>query len=405
MKITIIGGGIVGMALALQCHRRNIECDVFEAAPEIRELGVGITLLPHATRELALLGVGNKIEALGIENRESRFYNRFGQLIYSEPRGRFAGYDSPERGVHRGQLHMCLYEAAREALGDRIHTGMKCVAVDQTADQAIAHFADPDSGEPRGTAEADLLIACDGVNSTVRRHFYPDDEIVFTGINTWRGTTRRKPILDGQTYLRVGSIRTGKMVIYPIIDDIDGSGDQLINWMAEIETENVSRNDWNQKGNIEDFLPIYKDWTFDWLNVRELIETADQILEYPMVDKDPVKQWTFGRITFAGDAAHPMYPRGSNGSAQGLIDARVLADLLTNRSPVEALKAYEDERLEKTGKVVETNRSHPPDFINIRVEELTGDQPFENLDDYISQAELKEMSDRYKAIAGFSLKT
>jgi 5-methylphenazine-1-carboxylate 1-monooxygenase len=192
-------------------------------------------------------------------------------------------------------------------------------------------------------------------------------------------------------------------VIYPIVDDIDSDGNQLINWMAEIEGDRRSRNDWNQPGRLEDFYHLYKDWVFDWLDVAEMIRGADQILEYPMVDKDPVDRWTFDRVTLAGDAAHPMYPRGSNGAAQGCIDARVLADcLLREADPRAALKAYEAERLPRANKVVLTNRANPPDFINIRVEELVGDRPFHNLDDFITQDELRALSDGYKKIAGFA---
>jgi 2-polyprenyl-6-methoxyphenol hydroxylase-like FAD-dependent oxidoreductase len=174
--------------------------------------------------------------------------------------------------------------------------------------------------------------------------------------------------------------------------------------MAEIQSDTTEKNDWNKPGKLEDLLPIYKDWRFDWLDVAEMIRTADTILEYPMVDKDPVARWTFDRVTFTGDAAHPMYPRGSNGAAQAMIDTRTLADCLARESdPLAALKAYETARLGPTSKVVRTNREQPPDFINIKVEELTGDRPFANLDDFITQDELRAMSERYKQIAGYAL--
>ena len=256
----------------------------------------------------------------------------------------------------------------------------------------------------REPVRADIAIACDGIQSAVRKQFYPDDKVVFTGINTWRGITRHKPILGGRTYMRVGSILTGKIVIYPIIDDIDGEGRQLINWMAEIKRDIRHSNDWNTTGKLSDFYSLYENWQFDWLDVAALIRNADQILEYPMVDKDPIAQWSFGRVTLAGDAAHPMYPRGSNGSAQAVIDARVLADMLAAEPDlVAALKAYEAARLAPTTRIVETNRAHPPDFINIKVEELVGDRPFERLDDYITQDELRALSDNYKRIAGFAV--
>jgi 2-polyprenyl-6-methoxyphenol hydroxylase-like FAD-dependent oxidoreductase len=204
--------------------------------------------------------------------------------------------------------------------------------------------------------------------------------------------------------MRVGSILTGKLVIYPIVNDVDGQGNQLVNWMAEIKQERFAKNDWNKPGDLADFFSIYESWRFDWLDVAEMIRSADQILEYPMVDKDPLSRWTHGRVTLAGDAAHPMYPRGSNGAAQAAIDARTLADLLAKHDDArDALKAYEAVRLEATAKVVRTNREFPPDFINIKVEELVGDRPFDNLDDYITQDELRALSDNYKKIAGFSV--
>ncbi len=402
MNIAIVGGGIAGLCLALNLHRRGIECTVYERVAQVKELGVGITLLPHAMKEFAALGIEKELEAQGIENLESCFYNRFGQLIYKEPRGRYAGYDLPEVGIHRGRLHLTLFNAAVERLGaDRVICDHRCTGFAQDATGVDIHFET--SGGPR-TIRADALIACDGVNSAVRKQLYPDDKVAFAGINTWRGVTRRKPILTGRSYIRIGSIYTGKIVIYPIVNDIDDEGNQLINWMTEIQGDSAEKNDWNENGKIEDFYHIYKDWNFDWLDVAALIRDADMVLEYPMVDKDPLQQWTFGRVTLAGDAAHPMYPRGSNGSAQGAIDARTLADCLQREANVvEALKAYEAARLGPTSKVVLTNRSNPPDFINIKVEELVGDKPFDNLDDYITQDELRALSDSYKNVAGFAL--
>ncbi len=403
--VAIIGGGICGLSLALNLHRRGISCRVYERAPELKELGVGITMLPHAMREFTALGIGDALLAAGIENRESCFFNRFGQLIYKEPRGKFAGYDYPEVGIHRGRLHMLLYEAACAQLGpDSVRTDHECVAVEQDDGGATVSFRQTTTGKNLAPVRAGAVVACDGINSAIRRQFYPDDRLAFAGINTWRGITRRKPILTGRSYMRVGSILTGKIVIYPIIDDVDGEGNQLINWMAEIKQDTFEQNDWNKSGDLADFLAIYAGWRFDWLDVGELIRTADQILEYPMVDKDPVDRWTFGRVTLAGDAAHPMYPRGSNGSAQAAIDARTLADCLkANPEPAQALLAYEKLRRDATTKVVRTNREHPPDFINIKVEELVGDRPFENLDDYITQDELRALSENYKRVAGFSL--
>jgi 5-methylphenazine-1-carboxylate 1-monooxygenase len=406
MRVVIVGGGIGGLALALSLKRHGLECDVYESVPEVREMGVGITLLPHAMRELAQLGVQDKLEDIGIDNLESVFFNRFGQFIYREPRGRHAGYPWPELGIHRGKLHRVLHQAALERLGaDRIHLGHRCVALEQDAQSATARFVDG-AGSALPAAHGDVAIACDGVNSAVRRQFYPDEQVAFTGINTWRGVTVHPPILSGKSYLRIGTIATGKMVIYPIVDNVDGKGNQLINWVAEIRQDVASKNDWNKPGRIEDFLPFFAGWRFDWLDVTRLITTAQQIFEYPMVDKDPVARWTFGRVTLLGDAAHPMYPRGSNGSAQALIDASTLAGELAQSAgdPPAALQAYEQRRLEATARIVQTNRTVPPDFIIMRADELSGGHPIAGgIDSLISQAELRRISEDYKRIAGFSL--
>jgi 2-polyprenyl-6-methoxyphenol hydroxylase-like FAD-dependent oxidoreductase len=300
---------------------------------------------------------------------------------------------------------MILYRATLARIGPgAFHAGHDCIGVEQDDSGATVHFRASESRAPPAPFRADVVIACDGVNSTLRKQFYPNDDVAYAGINTWRGVTRRKPFLGGKTYTRTGSILTGKMVIYPIVDNLDGDGTQLINWMAEIKRDACEKNDWNQPGNLADFHPIYRDWQFGWLDVAEMIRTADQILEYPMVDKDPVDRWTFGRVTLAGDAAHPMYPRGSNGAAQGAIDARTLADCLArDGDPRDALMEYEAQRLPAANKVVLTNRAHPPDFINIKVEELVGDQPFDDLNRYITQEELQALSEDYKRVAGFAL--
>ncbi|HSI54635.1 MAG: flavin-dependent oxidoreductase [Ramlibacter sp.] len=404
MNVAIIGGGIGGLALALSLHRMGMACDVYESVPEVREIGVGITLLPHAMRELDILGLEAPLEAAGIENFESVFFNRFGQFIYREPRGRHAGYDRPEVGIHRGKLHRVLFDAVLARLGaQHVHLDHRCTGLEQD-DAGVTIAFEGSAGMSREAVRADVVVACDGVNSAVRRQFYPGEQLAFGGINTWRGVTVHPPILTGKSYLRVGSIETGKMVIYPIADNVDGKGGQLVNWVAEIRREGAPMNDWNKSGESRDFIDIFRDWRFDWLDVPALIEGAETIFEYPMVDRDPVARWTFGRVTLLGDAAHPMYPRGSNGSAQAIIDARTLAENLARApDPRAALAAYEGARLPVTARIVETNRTVPPDFINIRVDELSGDKPFRHIDDLISQEELRRMSDEYKRIAGFAL--
>jgi 2-polyprenyl-6-methoxyphenol hydroxylase-like FAD-dependent oxidoreductase len=404
MNIAIVGGGIAGLSFALGLHKRGIDCDVFEAVTDIKEIGVGITLLPHAMRELAELGLQDALEAVGIENLESVFYTQHGQYVYKEARGRHAGYTLPEIGIHRGKLHRILFDAAVSRLGaDKVHTGMRCSAFSQNDNGVEIEFSNAHT-QTSLKVQAQIAVACDGVNSVVRAQMHPQDALCFAGINTWRGVTVHPPILTGKSYLRIGTVEVGKMVIYPIIDNVDGKGNQLINWVAELQKPNAAMNDWNRPGDPAVCAEIFKDWTFDFLNVPELILKADKVFEYPMVDKNALPFWTQGRVTLMGDAAHPMYPRGSNGSAQALIDARTLADQLAQHTdPQEALKAYEVLRLAPTAKVVETNRNVPPDFIIMKAQELSGGKPFRHIDDLITQDELRQISDHYKTVAGFAL--
>jgi len=377
---------------------------VFEAAPEIRPLGVGINLGPHAVKELSALGLQDALAAVACQPQDYAFFTRHGQLVYREPWGLAAGHQWPHFSIHRADLHEVLLTAVRQRLGaDNFITGHRCTGVEQSDARVSARFAGPE-GAALAPQQGDVLIACDGIHSAVRAQFYPDEApFVYRGINLWRGVTRHKPYLTGRSIARIGA-RHSTLIVYSIRNNIDAEGNQLVNWVAEIEREVAVPVDWNKPARLEDFFPVYQDWHFDWLDVAQMIRDADQILEYPMVDKDPIDRWTFGRVTFAGDAAHPMYPRGSNGAAQAAIDARTLADLLKKTpDPRDALKAYEAARVAPAAKVVRTNREQPPDFINIKVEELVGDRPFDDLDKYITQDELRALSERYKRIAGFAL--
>jgi 2-polyprenyl-6-methoxyphenol hydroxylase-like FAD-dependent oxidoreductase len=400
-NVLIIGGGIGGLTLALCLHERGIRCRVYEQAPTFRPLGVGVNILPHAAAELARLGLGDDLARMSVLTREAVFYNRFGQLIYAEPLGRDAGYAHPQYSIHRARLHDVLHRAAVARLGaDSIVTGAACTHVTQDASSVTAHFRDGLS-----PAQGDALIACDGLHSVVRRQLHPDEGAPrYSGVNMWRGVTVWPRILTGASMIRAGWLATGKMVIYPIVDDADGRGRQLVNWVAEVETPQHTTRDWNQRGELRDFIGAFADWQFDWLDVPAMIRAAESILEFPMVDQDPLPWWTQGRVTLLGDAAHPMVPRGSNGAGQAILDARALADALASHDSVEAaLAAYESVRLPFTAEVVRTNRQNPPDAILREVWQRTGDQPFASIDDVISRGELVAMSDGYKRIAGLAM--
>jgi 2-polyprenyl-6-methoxyphenol hydroxylase-like FAD-dependent oxidoreductase len=400
-EVIIVGAGIGGLTLGLALHEAGIPCRIFESAAEIRTVGVGINLLPHATKELAALGLESALAKVGIATTDATFFNRFGQLIYQEPLGRTAGYDHPQFSIHRGDLQRVLLDAfVARAGGDRLLTGRHCIGVAQDTDGVAVTFSDGPGGSNRSTLRGRVAIACDGINSAVRKQFYPEEgEPRYSGINMWRGVTRWKPMLSGASMVRAGWMSHGKMVIYPI-RPADADGKQLINWVAEIETPHYRKRDWARSGSLDDFIDAFSDWQFEWLDVPAFIRAADSVLEFPMVDQDPLPRWSFDRITLLGDAAHPMVPRGSNGAGQAILDARALTTALRDHSdPVAALAAYESQRLEATTRIVLTNRTNPPDAILF---ERTGDRPFKTIEDVISRQELVGLSEGYKRIAGYS---
>ncbi|HTW82860.1 MAG TPA: flavin-dependent oxidoreductase [Candidatus Sulfotelmatobacter sp.] len=406
--IIVVGGGIGGLTLALSLHRAGLPCRVYEAVPEIKAIGVGINLLPHAMRQLDALGVLEPLAAVAVETKEAAFYNRFGQHIYTEPLGRAAGYDWPQLSIHRGDLHLVLLRAARERLGEQnVLCGWQCTGVEQDDRGVRARFVDPVSHAERPVQHGALAIGCDGIHSAIRKQLHPHEGPPrYSGVNMWRGVTVGAPFLSGATFARVGWLTPAKLVLYPIRDDVDGRGNQLLNWVVEIQTPHHAVRDWNRRGALEDFLPALADWHFDWCDVPALIRGAQTVLEYPMVDQDPLPWWTQGRITLLGDAAHPMVPRGSNGAGQAIVDAHVLADLLQRSAdPSAALRAYEELRLPATAAVVLANRANPPDAILREVYERTGDRPFTDIDAVISHAELVGLTDAYKRVAGYDRET
>jgi 5-methylphenazine-1-carboxylate 1-monooxygenase len=402
--IIIVGAGIGGLTLGLALHAAKIPCRIFESAAEIKPIGVGINLLPHATKELAALGLEPALARAAIATEDATFFNRFGQLIYSEPLGRAAGYQHPQFSIHRGDLQMILRDAfVARAGADRLTTGRHCLGVEQSESGVAVHFSDSPGSARQNTIHGRAAIACDGINSAIRKQFFPDEgEPRYSGVNMWRGVTRWKPMLSGASMVRAGWLSHGKMVIYPI-RPAGADGLQLVNWVAEIETANHRKRDWNRAGAIGDFIGAFADWHFDWLDVPAFIRAADHVLEFPMVDQDPLPRWSFGLTTLLGDAAHPMVPRGSNGAGQAILDARALTSaLLEHADPVAALGSYEKQRLEATTRIVLTNRSNPPDAILREVFERTGDRPFGKVEDVISRDELVALSEGYKKIAGYS---
>jgi 2-polyprenyl-6-methoxyphenol hydroxylase-like FAD-dependent oxidoreductase len=411
MKIGIAGAGIGGLALALMLHKRGIEVEVWESVSQLRPLGVGINLLPHAVRELSELGMDETLAAIAIETSSLAYYNKLGQQIWHEPRGRAAGYEWPQFSIHRGELQLALVRAVQERIGTQhLHTGHAFEAFTQDKDAVTVHLR---TRENNALVEArcDVLVGADGIHSAVRRFVHPvGDEARFSGRMLWRAVTEAAPFLDGRSMFMAGHQDT-KFVAYPISEALRRDGKSLINWIAELQVPDgaLPATDWNRRVDKSVFADRFRDWKWDWIDIPALIDGAETIYEFPLVDRDPLPRWTFGRVTLLGDAAHPMYPIGSNGSAQALLDARYFADCMADcaagascgeKEVGNALREYEAERLPRTASIVLRNRMNGPEQV-MQLAEERAPNGFTDIESVIPFAEREEISLRYKRLAGF----
>lgn len=408
MNIVIAGGGIGGLTLALMLHQRGINCRVYESTQELRPLGVGINLLPHAVNELEPLGLLDTLAEHAIQTSALHYYNKFGQAIWQEPRGMNAGYPLPQFSIHRGEFQMLLAEAVRARLGhDAIVTGMVLESAENDGATARAHFRSRTDGSLH-TAVGDAVVGADGIHSALRKQFYPTgDEPRFSGRMLWRAVTEAAPYLDGRTMFMAGH-QDQKFVCYPISAPLHREGRSLINWIAELAIPDATlpATDWNRRVDKSVFADRFADWRWDWIDIPSIIDGAQAIYEFPLVDRDPLPRWTKGHLTLLGDAAHPMYPIGSNGSAQAILDARCLADCLSQaqqgkvRALETALLEYEADRLPRTAGIVLRNRLNGPEQV-MQMAEERAPQGFANIADVIPEHELQAVSLRYKQLAGF----
>ncbi|WP_291056642.1 flavin-dependent oxidoreductase [Herbiconiux sp.] len=398
MKIVVVGAGIGGLATALSLDAAGFrDIEVYERADELRGLGVGINLLPHAVRELTELGIVQRISTLGVEPTSLAYFNAQGQPIWSEPRGLAAGYRWPQLSVHRGRLQLALRDAVLERLGDVIRTGHRLLEVVPGEDADTARFE-----TAAGVVEvaADVIVGADGIHSSLRAQHNPEEGApAWGGLTLWRGVAYAPPFLDGRTMIMAGH-GDQKFVAYPL-GEADESGRMRINFIAEKRGAGTASVDWNRAVEIGPIAELFADWRYDWLDVPALISSAEELLEYPMVDRDPLERWTVGRSTLLGDAAHAMYPNGSNGGSQAIIDSRVLAfHLGTAATASEGLAAYEADRRPATAALLAQTREAGPEKVMVLAEQRAPGG-FEHIHDVIGADELERVATDYKKAAGF----
>jgi 2-polyprenyl-6-methoxyphenol hydroxylase-like FAD-dependent oxidoreductase len=403
MRIIIVGAGIGGLATAISLHEVGLrDVTVYERSSAIRGLGVGINLLPHAMRELSELGIADAISAEGVTPRTLRYFSRHGQEIWSEPRGEDAGYRWPQLSVHRGRLQLALRDLAEARLAEPIRLGHRLIATNSNADGTeTARFA-TDDGSVEQTA--DVIIGADGIHSALRSLRYPEEGAPpWSGLTLWRGVTRIPAFLDGETMIMAGDGEQ-KFVAYPLSEK-DATGDQLVNFIAERRVGGTGDADWNRAVDPAPIAELFQDWNFGWLDIPSAIARASEILEYPMVDRDPLPRWSFGRSTLLGDAAHAMYPNGSNGGSQAILDARTLAFHLAGagqspRGIEEALSRYEEARRPAMTALLAGTRATGPERV-MQLARERAPEGFGDIDDVIPLRERQQIATDYKVAAGF----
>jgi 2-polyprenyl-6-methoxyphenol hydroxylase-like FAD-dependent oxidoreductase len=405
--VIIAGGGIGGLAAALTLHQIGVPCMVFEAAREMRPLGVGINMQPNAVRELYDLGFTEAdLDRIGLPAREWSLVGLNGNDIYSEPRGLLAGYHWPQYAVHRGAFHVLLYDKVVERLGRQaVRLGCRVTGYRKNADGSVSTRVEQADG-PTADVKGSLLIGADGIHSAVRAQMHPaQPPIHWGGAIMWRGTTSAKPIRTGASFVGLGTHRQ-RVVFYPISQPDPKTGLSMINWIAEVTMDNSEgwkQSGWFRQVPASDFAHHFDGWVWDWLDVPALIRQADSAFENPMIDRDPVPTWVDGPVVLMGDAAHPMYPTGSNGGSQAIVDARVLGACMVDHGVAPAaLAAFDAKLCGPISQVVLRNRGAGPFGLLNMVDERCGGT-FDNIDDVIPPKERAEFMAGYKAAAGFAI--
>lgn len=405
-KVIIAGGGIAGLTLGLTLHQIGVPFTVFEAAREMKPLGVGINLQPNAVRELFDLGItADDLDKVGLPAEEWALVGLNGREVYAEPRGLGAGYNWPQYAVHRGQLHMLLYDTLISRAGaDAVQLGAKVTGYTKDSAGVVATVQ---AAGANNTETGAVLVAADGIHSAIRAQMYPDQPpIHWGGAVMWRGTVRAKPMRTASSFVGLGTHRH-RMVIYPISKP-DEDGTALINWIAEVTMDDAGA--WQQDGwfkpvAIDEFIHHFEEFRYDWLDVPAMLRDADCAYVNPMIDRDPVPSWVDGAVALMGDAAHAMYPTGSNGASQAIVDARVIgAKMFEHGVTKTALAAYDAQLCAPVSELVLRNRGAGPfGLLNLLDERCGG--VFDDIETVISADERKDFMAKYKAAAGFAIET
>jgi 2-polyprenyl-6-methoxyphenol hydroxylase-like FAD-dependent oxidoreductase len=402
--IAIIGAGLGGLTAALRLHQAGFRPRVYETVRDLKELGVGIVIQPYGTKEITELGLLEKLRPVSVESRESFYFNQYGQQIFFEKCGRFLGYDYEQRFVHRGIMQKLLYNAVIERMGkDAVVLGARCTGFSQDEKGVTVRFTSNAALNPvPDEVRADIVIGADGIKSAIREQLHPQSSKPhYSGISMWRGVSLIPRYNNGGTILHIGAPGYGSMIVYPILDNAYGTDLTLTNWVVEQNGRPESIEDWYQKADVAEIAHMFDICKIDFIDVGEMVRAAKDVWVYPLIDHDPLEQWTFGRVTLLGDAAHAMYPRGGHGACQAYVDAGALAKCMAEmKDPLEALQAYEQQRRPPTSRLVVANRGDGPEVLRRIVEERTGSKPFDDIEKVLPHAEAEGILMAYHRLGG-----
>lgn len=356
-RVLICGGGIGGMAAALSLLRKGVDVDIYEQAPEFREVGAGIQISPNGNRALDYLGVFENLKSLSCdaEGKEIRLWNT-GQTwkLFDLGPEAVERYGYPYLTVYRPDLLRVLTEAVLALKPDALHLSSRVSTLDNRNGVVQLQLED---GQ---TIAGDGLVGADGVHSSVRNALYGDSKAIFSGMMAWRGVIpmERLPAHMARPVATnwVGS--GAHVVCYPL------RAGKLMNFVATVARDDWRTESWMTEGSLEECQADFRGWHED---VQAMISGAPSLFKWALIVRPPMEQWTVGRTTLLGDACHPTLPFLAQGGVMALEDAVVLGRAFEayGQDIPRALKRYETARIEITrrkvlGASANTERFHNP---------------------------------------------